>query len=134
MRNLYESTKIYSGGEPELIEGDVFKTTIPLELPRGIKENTLKDTSKNNITSVVEISTDVSTDVGTDVKLTPEKLNALLEFCNIARSRREMQDFCGIKTDEYFRKNIITPMLALELINMTFPDKPKSRNQKYVRV
>ncbi|MDR3295318.1 MAG: hypothetical protein LBT26_05775 [Clostridiales Family XIII bacterium] len=32
VRNLYHFTKIYSGGEPELIEGDVFKTIIPLDL------------------------------------------------------------------------------------------------------
>ena len=31
VRNLYKYTKIYSGGEPELIEGDIFKTIIPLE-------------------------------------------------------------------------------------------------------
>jgi len=31
VRNLYKYTKIYSGNEPELIEGDVFKTIIPLK-------------------------------------------------------------------------------------------------------
>ena len=31
MRNLYRYTKLYSGGEPELIEGDVFKTIVPLQ-------------------------------------------------------------------------------------------------------
>ncbi len=31
VRNLYKYTKIYSGGEPELIEGDVFKTILPLK-------------------------------------------------------------------------------------------------------
>lgn len=30
VRNLYTYTKLYSGGEPELIEGDIFKTIIPL--------------------------------------------------------------------------------------------------------
>jgi predicted HTH transcriptional regulator len=30
IRNLYKYTKLYSGGEPELIEGDIFKTVIPL--------------------------------------------------------------------------------------------------------
>lgn len=30
VRNLYKYTKIYSGGEPELKEGDVFQITIPL--------------------------------------------------------------------------------------------------------
>jgi ATP-dependent DNA helicase RecG len=32
VRNLYKFTKIYSGGEPELIEGDVFRTIVPLDL------------------------------------------------------------------------------------------------------
>jgi ATP-dependent DNA helicase RecG len=40
VRNLYKYTKIYTnGGEPELIEGDVFKTTIPLSLI-GVSNNT----------------------------------------------------------------------------------------------
>ena len=34
VRNLYKYTKIYSGCEPELIEGDVFKTIVPL-VPAG---------------------------------------------------------------------------------------------------
>jgi ATP-dependent DNA helicase RecG len=32
IRNLYKFTKIYSGGEPELIEGDVFRTIVPITL------------------------------------------------------------------------------------------------------
>lgn len=34
VRNLYRYTKIYSGGEPELVEGDLFKTTIPLKIQK----------------------------------------------------------------------------------------------------
>lgn len=30
VRNLYRFTKIYSGGEPELVDGDVFRSTVPL--------------------------------------------------------------------------------------------------------
>jgi ATP-dependent DNA helicase RecG len=32
VQNLYKYTKIYSGREPELIEGDVFRTVVPIEL------------------------------------------------------------------------------------------------------
>lgn len=32
VRNLYKFTKIYSGGEPDFEEGDVFKLTVPLEM------------------------------------------------------------------------------------------------------
>ena len=35
IRNLYKYTKLYSGGEPELIEGDIFKTIIPLVRTSG---------------------------------------------------------------------------------------------------
>jgi ATP-dependent DNA helicase RecG len=92
----------------------------------------LRNMNYDAATSVVEVGTEVGTEVSTEVKLAPEKLNALLEFCASEKSRKEMQEFCGIKTDEYFRKSIISPMLALGLIQMTIPDKPKSRNQKYV--
>ena len=89
----------------------------------------ITDLTFTALTSVVEVSTEVST----EVKLTSEKLNSLLAFCEIERSRREMQEFCGIKTDEYFRKSIVNPMLELELIQITIPDKPKSPNQKYIK-
>ena len=32
VRNLYKYTKIYSGGEPDFEEGDVFKLTVPLKM------------------------------------------------------------------------------------------------------
>jgi len=34
-RNLYKFTKIYSGGEPEFTDGDIFKTIIPIGLSNG---------------------------------------------------------------------------------------------------
>ena len=36
VRNLYKYTKIYSGGEPELIDGDVFRTIVPLSSSNGL--------------------------------------------------------------------------------------------------
>ncbi|MDR3293154.1 MAG: hypothetical protein LBT20_03515 [Clostridiales bacterium] len=32
---MYKYTKIYSGGEPELIEGDIFRTIVPLSSEIG---------------------------------------------------------------------------------------------------
>ncbi|MCD8222103.1 MAG: putative DNA binding domain-containing protein [Clostridiales bacterium] len=37
VRNLYKFTKIYSGGEPDLEEGDVFRLTVPLVA--GVSDN-----------------------------------------------------------------------------------------------
>lgn len=128
MRNTYKYTKMYSGGEPQFIEGDVFRITVPLS---EVATATVGPTSA---TVGTQVTTQVSTQVATQVKLENGKLSALLEYCSTAKSRKEMQDFCGIKTTEYFRKNIIKPMLTEGLIRQTIPDKPNSRNQKYVRV
>ena len=34
-RNIFKYTKIYSGAEPTFIEGDIFKTIIPLTSEAG---------------------------------------------------------------------------------------------------
>ena len=37
MRNTYKFTKLYSGGIPQFVEGDVFKTVIPLNKTATMK-------------------------------------------------------------------------------------------------
>lgn len=39
----------------------------------------------------------------------------------------------GLKLRETFRKNYMNPALELGIVQMTIPDKPNSRNQRYVR-
>lgn len=39
----------------------------------------------------------------------------------------------GIKTKDSFRKNYLQPAIELGLVHMTQPDKPTSRNQRYIR-
>ena len=46
VRNLYRYTKMYSGGEPELIEGDIFKTIVPLVLSPTQVGDKMVDKSK----------------------------------------------------------------------------------------
>ena len=123
MRNTYKYTKLYSDMEPEFREGDIFRTIIPL-----------KESATATVGVHYYLDAQVSTQVSTQVKLSVDKLSALLEFCSSPRSRKEMQDFCNIKTSEYFRKCIIRPMLAQNLIQQTIPDKPNSKNQKYIKV
>ena len=54
VRNLYQYTKIYSGGEPELIDGDIFRTIVPLGLSvngmndNGILNNKMNDNLNDN--------------------------------------------------------------------------------------
>ena len=62
-----------------------------------------------------------------------DKEDALREFCIIPRSRDEMQKFLGLKDKNNFKNNYLTPLLEKGLIVMTIPDKPTSKNQKYVK-
>ena len=39
----------------------------------------------------------------------------------------------GLKSKETFRKNYMNPAMELQLVQMTIPEKPKSRNQRYVK-
>lgn len=61
-----------------------------------------------------------------------EETIKLLEFCKIPRSRKEIAAFLGIKTVYYAAQHHIQPLLESGKLAMTIPDKPKSRNQKFV--
>ena len=49
VRNLYKYTKIYSGGEPELVEGDVFKIFVPLKTDGQGNANQYKLTERQQL-------------------------------------------------------------------------------------
>jgi ATP-dependent DNA helicase RecG len=56
VRNLYKYTKIYSGGEPELIEGDVFRTIIPLgeeSRTSNVPRNDLRNVPRNDLEKII---------------------------------------------------------------------------------
>ncbi|MDR1319855.1 MAG: hypothetical protein LBK56_00270 [Gracilibacteraceae bacterium] len=57
----------------------------------------------------------------------------LLDFCAEPRSRDEIQEHLGFTNRGYFRTKILKPLLESGKLKMTVPDKPNSRNQKYVR-
>ena len=131
MRNSYKYTKLYSGAEPEFIEGDVFEIIIPLTT--GSMTKVGPGTSPVASGEVGgEVSGEVSSEVNS-VKLDISKLNDLLDYCKEAKSRVELQEFCGIKSQDYFRKNVLIPLIDSSRLKRTIPDKPNSSKQKYIR-
>ena len=46
-------------------------------------------------------------------------------------TRRQLQDALGLRAEENFRVKYLVPALEAGLIEMTIPDKPRSRNQRY---
>lgn len=63
-----------------------------------------------------------------------DKILALLDFCEEPRSRMEMAAFMQIGSRAYFVNRYLKFLLAEGKLKMTLPDKPKSKNQKYIRV
>lgn len=62
------------------------------------------------------------------------RMTALMEFCVEPRSKKEMMDYLELTDSKHFRKKYLIPLLEAGKIRMTIPDKPNSRNQKYIKV
>ncbi len=61
------------------------------------------------------------------------KLDQLVDFCKVPRSKKEMMEYLKLSDPKSFRKLYIKPLLNMK-IRYTIPDKPNSRNQKYVAI
>lgn len=64
--------------------------------------------------------------------VTENRGTALLTFCHEPRSRDEIKTFLGLKTTYHVMHQYIIPLLNEGKLEMTIPDKPKSRYQKFV--
>lgn len=78
---------------------------------------------------------DVSVQMREEDSRLPESFRRLLAVMDydIPYTSVELMEKLKLKSREGFRKNYLRPALDLNLIRMTFPDKPNSRNQRYIR-
>ena len=118
IRNLTKYVKIYSNSTPELIEEDIFKIIIPLtpqdtpqDPPQVTPQHTLQDTPQDTPHDTRDIK--------------------ILIFCQKEKSREEIQKYISINDRKYFRKFILSPLIENGFLELTIPDKPTSKNQKY---
>lgn len=58
----------------------------------------------------------------------------IIQFCSIPRSAREILEHIGYSYHPTHIAKFIKPLLKLGFIEMTEPDKPNSKNQKYRKV
>ena len=63
-------------------------------------------------------------------EVTPE-VKRLISVIEGEMTRKELQRKLGLKDEKYFRESYQQAGVAAGLIEMTIPDKPKSRLQKY---
>ena len=62
-----------------------------------------------------------------------KKLLSVMEY-DIPYTSSILMEKLGMKAREGFRRNYLRPAIELNLIRMTVPDKPNSRNQRYVKI
>ena len=63
-------------------------------------------------------------------EVTPE-VGRLLLIVSGEPARRELQAALGLRDDDHMREAYLLPAVAAGLLEMTIPDKPRSRLQKY---
>lgn len=61
-----------------------------------------------------------------------KRMLAVMEY-EVPYTSNSIMEALGLKSKETLRKNYINPAMELGLIKMTLPDKPNSRNQRYVK-
>lgn len=61
-----------------------------------------------------------------------KKLLEIMEY-DVPYTSLMLMEKLGLKSKEGFRRNYLRPAIELNLIHMTLPDKPNSRNQRYIK-
>ena len=61
-----------------------------------------------------------------------KKLLEVMEY-DIPYTSKVLMEKLGLRSREGFRRNYLHPAIELNLVRMTIPDKPNSRNQRYMK-
>ena len=61
-----------------------------------------------------------------------KKMLAVMEY-DVPYTALSIMEALGLKSRETFRKNYMNPAIELGIVQMTIPDKPNSKNQRYVK-
>lgn len=98
---------------PQFVEGDIFKTIIPL-----------------NDTATMKLGPIVSDQVSDQVTQN-EVVYRILDYCKVARTKKEIAEHIGYKNLTYMTRKFLKPLLEENRLVYTVPEKPQSRMQKY---
>lgn len=79
---------------------------------------------------------DISVQISEDNEQLTEYIKRLLSVMDydIPYTGKTLMEKLGLKSREGFRRNYLRPAIDMNLIRMTIPDKPNSRNQRYVKI
>lgn len=99
--------------------GDAARTILTLSFEKKLSGEKLSATAQKNAQNTAQKN---------------EKRMELLRYCSEPRTREEMMEFLGIKHRTTFRNTYLKPLLESGKLFMVYPDKPRSKNQKFYSV
>ena len=87
------------------------------------------------LSQIDKILDDIAVQLSDDNEQLSEGIKRLLDVMeyDIPYTGKTLMDKLGLKSKEGFRRNYLRPAVDMHLIRMTIPDKPNSRNQRYVK-
>jgi ATP-dependent DNA helicase RecG len=129
-RNKLLAEAFYLRGDIEKFGTGFFR--IQSEL-KNSPEVSFKLESSNGFTrsGLEVVSQDTPQDTPQDKILEVPPVKSLLEILNGEMTRKEIQTELKLQDRNYLRKSYLEPALSKGLIEMTLPDKPNSKYQKY---
>ena len=88
------------------------------------------------LSQIDKILDDISAQISEKNEYLPETIQKLLEVMeyDIPYTSNALMEKLGLKAKEGFRRNYLHPAIEMNLIQMTIPDKPNSKNQRYVKM
>ena len=116
--------------EPQFVEDFEFKVVV---FRKVIEESELQDVDMVSTPYDTPYVTPYVTPYDTpydELEITPE-VERLIKVLKTEMGRLELQNKLGLTNSKYFRENYLQKAINLGVIEMTIPDKPKSKNQKY---
>lgn len=87
------------------------------------------------LSQIDKILDDISVQLSEENAQLPECVKKLLDAMeyDLPYTSTALMEKLGLKAREGFRRNYLHPAIESNLIQMTIPDKPNSRNQRYVK-
>ncbi|WP_347104828.1 Fic family protein [Mediterraneibacter gnavus] len=87
------------------------------------------------LSQIDKILDDVSVQISEDHEQLSEYIKKLLEVMeyDIPYTSKALMEKLGLKSKEGFRRKYLRPAVDMNLICMTIPEKPNSRNQSYLK-
>lgn len=88
------------------------------------------------LSQIDKILDDISDQISEKSEYLSESVQKLLEVMeyDVPYTSNALMEKLGLKAKEGFRRNYLQPAIEMNLVRMTIPDKPNSRNQRYVRI